>query len=171
MCLTVAFEVCKWHRIPWGWNYKRSQATWHGYWTSAIYTLKCWVISSVPELCRFNSNFLPSLIFIIYKHLWHAVPCWSFMHNTSLTLIFSLVVGEWLGHQEVTSHYLFPPQLVDLSLWLLILFIHFIGYFIYLHFKCCPPSWSLLCNSPTPSSLLFVSKKVHFHPSTLCSLL
>ena len=35
---------------------------------------------------------------------------------------------------------------------------------IYLHFRCCPPSWSFLCTH-TASSFVFVSKRVILSPS------
>jgi len=40
----------------------------------------------------------------------------------------------------------------------------FVNYFIYLHFKCCPPFWCPLpLKLPTPSVLPFASKTVLPH--------
>ena len=48
--------------------------------------------------------------------------------------------------------------------------IDFIGYFIYLHFKYCPPSQSPLCKTPILSPFLFVSMRLPFHPPTHSNL-
>jgi hypothetical protein len=74
---------------------------------------------------------------------------------------------------KLISAYLVSLKIFSLSsiffLIVLNIFVFFIGCFIYLHFKCFPPSWFPLCNPPTknpPSPLLLwrcsYTQSLHF---------
>jgi len=69
-------------------------------------------------------------------------------------------------YRATASNYIITSQFLDATVNNLNYLFIFIDYFIYLHFKYCPPSRSPICKPPTLSLLPFASKRVLPHPPT-----